>query len=92
MIDKYKNLDPQTRKTVSLAFTLLIVIILSLVVLYVMSTGGAGDDTGQQASQVEQIESTEFNQAGQDYIDQTSTNRPSLESSLGKPNPFADYE
>ncbi len=93
MIDKYKSLDPQTRKTVSLAATLLIVIVLSLVALYYMSvSGSSGGETQQPASQVQQIENTQFNQAGLDYVDETSTDRPSLDGSLGKPNPFADYE
>lgn len=93
MMDKYKSLDPQTRKTVSLATTLLIVILFSLAALYYMSASGpSGGEGQQQTSQVQQIEDTQFNQAGLDYVDNTSTNRPSLDSSLGKPNPFADYE
>ena len=90
MMDKYKNLDPQTRKTISLAMTLLVVIVVSLIVLYLMSD--SSDEAGQPTPDVPQIEDTQFNQQGLQYVEQTRDDRPSLGTATGNDNPFSSYE
>lgn len=91
MIDKYKNLDPQTRRTLSLAITLLVIIIISLVVLYVSSGSSGGSQ--QQTPQVQEIQNTGFNQRALEYVrDETNRDRPSLGGQIGRNNPFSNYE
>lgn len=89
MMDKLHNLDPQTRKTISLLGTLLVVIILSLVALYYTSDSGDGADT-RQGPDVQQINPA-FNRGVLDDVRQTNEDRPSLGGPVGKPNPFSDY-
>lgn len=89
MMDKLYNLDPQTRKTISLLSTLLVVIILSLVVLYYSSDSGESTDA-QQEPDVQQIDPT-FNRRVLDEIRQTRDDRPSLGGPVSKTNPFSDF-
>lgn len=89
MMDKLHNLDPQTRKTISLLGTLLVVIILSLGVLYYSSDSGEGADV-QQDPDVQQIDPA-FNRRVLDEVRQASDDRPSLGGSVGKSNPYSDF-